>query len=617
MTNSASPPEKYRYATIPALNAIAPGLGDVPGCDGPNFKDPDAAWRRDPRTGWFPWRDRLAPVRTRIHLECLKSPEMQRRQRELCRRDWAYFAAMFGWTYDPRHRKNEGLEKPFYPFAIQVNKIQEVQRILATPEKIDIFDSKARGIGWTDTYATAALAAWLLTDPGYALHFVSFKEDKVYKRNDRSTIFGKIEYKISKLPEWLLPAGFSFEENMLRLNLHNPQNGASITGESTTGRTARGDRYTGIFYDEAAFVEGGFYDVYEVGAGTTDHRFAWSTESWQYGDDWEMLWQTEIKEGDPNRVWQIDWWHNAYQDTAWFAEEKNRFKGRLHIFAREYERNPEAAESSIIYPQARDVPHTDNHFEADKTLIVSMDPGHADDTAIVWGQPIRRDGGGQGIRWLGSYERNRVPVAFYAHLLTGIPPAPEDECWAMWQDGGFSDRDRRLMAWFKQRRAAAGNHEEFTRWCMDPAGKQEHAGTSFHGLFYNKTQALLAREWTENGSKGPKPKGIAPNYKYLQEQGNLIVDRVLCTRNYLPFSEFSVADPELWRAVDIQDALRRSKYSEPTDRSISQPKPIHGDESHKRSAVEFASTYLYLGMIDPPKRIARRMLNALKEEVAA
>jgi hypothetical protein len=608
---SANGFRKYSSAFIPALEALAPGLGTIPGCDSddPRFKEPDAAWRK----AWFAWRARVAPVRTAVLLECERDPTARALQRELCRRDWAYFTTMFCWTYDPRLREGEGTDKPFVPFACQVNKIQEFQRLCAAPGKTDIFDTKSRGVGWTETYAAAALAAWLFTD--YQIHFVSYKEDKVYRRNDRSTIFGKIEYKIQKLLEWFLPAGFAVEEHMLRLNLHNPDTGASITGESTTHRTTRGDRKTAIIYDEAAFVEGGFLPVYGVGAGTTDHRFCLSTESWDEGDDWERLWQDEKKHGDPSRVWEIDWWHNPYQDSVWYAQEKARWKTDPHGFAREYERDPEQAATSLMYPEVKHCRLTDEHFDPTKTLIISIDPGHADDTAISWGQPIRTEER-RGIRWLGNYKRNRVPVQFYAHLLTGIAPDSTDECWHMWQDGGFSERDRRLMAWFYQRHARQGEAQEFVRLCMDPAGDQKHAGTSFFDLFYAKTRDLRVRDWENTGHRGEKPRGLAPNFNFLKDQGNLILDRVSCTRTLLPASEFSTAEPDFWRAQDIQDDLRRSKYSEGTPRSISQPKPIHDDASHTRTTVEFASVYLILGMIDPPKRIARRMLDAVQRKAA-
>jgi hypothetical protein len=603
---------KYASAFIPGLEAIESGLGTIPGCDtrDPRYKEPDAEWR----LAWFDWRKRLAPIRTQIHIATSGTDSGARAlQRELCRRDWSYFTNIFSWTYDPRLRPGEGTDKPFHTFAVQANKIQEVQRVLATPGKMDIFDSKARGFGWTETYCDAALGAWIFTD--YQIHWVSYKEEKVYKRNDKSTIFGKIEYKINKLPDWFLPAGFVVEDHMLRLNLYNPDTGASVTGETTTSRTARGDRKTAIFYDEAAFVEGGFLAVYGVGAGTTDKRFVFSTESWDNGIDWETLWQDEKKHGDPSRVWEIDWPHNAYQDTKWYAEEKNRWKSDPHGFAREYERNPEAAASALMYPEAKLCRLTDEHFDPSKTLVVSIDPGHADDTAISWGQPIQGETG-RGIRWLGNYKRSRVPVAFYAHLLTGVLPHEGDVCWKMWQDRAFSERDRRLMGWFYTRHAMQTEGREFVRLCMDPAGTQQHAGISFYDQFYATTRELRVRDWEKNGCKGLKPKGLSPNTNFLKEQGNLIVDRVACTRTLLPNTEFSTAEPNFWQATDIQDDLRRATYSTGTAKSVSQPKPIHDDTSHTRTTVEFASTFVILGMIDPPKRIARQMLDAVQRKAA-
>jgi hypothetical protein len=605
---------KYGDAFIPNLDYLEPGLGTVPGCDlrDPRYRDPDAEWR----LRWFEWRRRVDVLRTQMWVACATDERTRGVQSQICDEDWAYFLTMFTFTYDPRPRDGEGIDKPFILFAIQANKVQEIQRIGGLPGKIDIFDSKSRGFGWTDTYTGAALAAWRCTN--WSMHFVSFKEDKVYKRNDRGTIFGKIEYKLQMLPQFLIPAGFDIEENMLRLNIYNPDTGASITGESTTTKTLRGDRKTFVVYDESAFIEK-FQDVYETGAGTSDKRFCLSTESYEEGEDWELLWKTEkdpTKGGNPERVWEIDWPYSPYQDTTWYAIEKNRFKTRPLVFAREYERNAELAEAGVMYPGARDWQGIPEHHDPTKVLMVGIDPGNAQDTGISWGQPRYLPDGRKGILWLGSYKRNLVPVAFYAHLLTGIPPEPGDVCWPMWENGGFSARDKRLMAFFGERLASEHNRQEWVYYTMDPAGAQNHAqpGSSWFDLFYDATSDLLVRQWTATGQKGPKPKGVAPDYQVLQSTGNLIVDRVLTTQHFLSASEFSNADPELWRAEDVQTALRRSKYSEATPRTVSEPKPIHGDESHLRTSAEFISYGLYMGLEAPPKRIAKQMLSRLRDQ---
>jgi hypothetical protein len=151
---------------------------------------------------------------------------------------------------------------------------------------------------------------------------------------------------------------------------------------------------------------------------------------------------------------------------------------------------------------------------------------------------------------------------------------------------------------------------------MDPAGDQQHAGISFFDQFYAVTRDLRVRDWERSGCPGLKPKGLSPNFQFLKQQGNLIIDRVACTRTLLPNTEFSTAEPNFWQATDIQDDLRRATYSTGTAKSVSQPKPIHDDTSHTRTTVEFASTFVILGMIDPPKRIARRMLDAVQRKAA-
>jgi hypothetical protein len=597
VTIPRAPESKHGDAFIPGLAALDPSLGRVPGCnpDDPHFRDPEAAWRTD----WFDWRKRIAPVVYDINRHAAADPEFRALELAQCAKDPAYWLTVYGWIYEPRPRAGEDPDKPYFPMAFQVHLLNWFLHHAAQPDKYDGFVSKSRGLGASWIFCAGAVWAWLHT--AWELHFISFKEEAVYRRNDRSSLFGKIEYILGNLPGWMMPEGFTDERDHLRLNIFNPRTGAAITGESTTTRATRSKRKTAIIYDEGAFIEN-FSTTWATGAGTSDSRFGISTESYDEGDDWEVEWLA-AKNDLPESVWELEWWENPYQDQKWFEAEKFRHRARPHFFAMEYLRDAEAAQTTLMYPTAKHLPRTMEHYDPTRSMFVSIDPGRADDTAIAWGQEIHKEGR-KGIRWLGSYKRHLVPVDFYAHLLTGIPPEDTDECWPMWVNGEFTDRDKFLMGWFKSR-------PSWVSYVMDPAGKAQHTNTgmSFFDIMYRKSAELRRREWERGGRKGEKPKGLPILAELVEGAGNLIDNRRNCTRLYLPATEFSEADPDLWRAGEIQEALRRSKFSEGTPKSVSEPKPIHDDWSHLRTTVEYASVAIFFGWVRPPKNKINRMLD--------
>jgi hypothetical protein len=64
---------------------------------------------------------------------------------------------------------------------------------------------------------------------------------------DPGTLFGKIDYVISRLPHWMLP-----KMSRKKLHLANLDNNARLDGESTNASAGSSDRRTSIFLDEMA-----------------------------------------------------------------------------------------------------------------------------------------------------------------------------------------------------------------------------------------------------------------------------------------------------------------------------------------------------------------------------
>lgn len=573
-------------AWIPALEPW--GLARVPG-----HSDTNPEWREE----YFRWRDEIYVLRDRIHERAAEDPSFRAQEMAIAAQDIAYFCTMYLWLEEPRARDGEDTIKPFVNFAFQIRLLQQFAEVAASSRPEDVYVSKARGLGASWTVCEFAVWAWLFRP--WRGKLVSRKEDLVDKPLDLDSLFGKIDMLLRWLPRWMLPDGYRKEDHRLKLLLKNPATGAQIAGESTTSKTGRGGRATYVVVDEAAFVPA-FDDVFGTLAGTTDHRFAISSESFEESDSWWKAWH-EQKATRPDLVWELDWWQNPYFTDEWFAAEKSRWHHDPEGFAREYERNPYAGFGAWVYPTARELPVVEATYDPSEMLLIGIDPGHADDTAIVWGHP-RWHNGNRGIVWLDSYERNLAPVEFYAHLLTGVEPEPGDECWGL----AISQRERDLMRFFRSIPWGSDRIRVF----MDPAGAQKHSGISWFDLFTKKTVELRRRVADPEGAK---PKPITPYYKSLRGTNNMMDERRYAARRLLAHSAF--ADSPGGRR--IREALSNYRFSELTDKSTSEPRAIHNQHSHIATAVEYVSVYAGLGLADPPKRIPReRKLNVFRRKAA-
>lgn len=137
--------------------------------------------------------------------------------------------------------------------------------ILRIEHAIDCGESlltdKSRDMGATWDHL-AVLVHRFLFRPDETHLMISEKEDRVdildgnpkgYPHGsiaDPNTLFGKIDYILSRLPEWMLP-----KMGRKKLHLVNQENKARIDGESSGANVATSERRTSIFMDEFSKVE--------------------------------------------------------------------------------------------------------------------------------------------------------------------------------------------------------------------------------------------------------------------------------------------------------------------------------------------------------------------------
>lgn len=573
------------------IPSLAPwGLDLVPGYRiDPNTGKEDLAWR----TEWFAWRKAVLAVRNEVQTRALSDLAYMEEEYQRCKDDPGWFITMWLWVEEPRPDA-ENLQddgdidnlKEFIPYAPQVRLIYLTVAILSLPTMHDLLISKARGFGVS--YIMAAICFWAWLFRNWRLRFLSQKLEKADRSMDLDSLFAKIDLFMEYVPLRFIPEGFNrgtkgrAVKHRQQAMFKNPVTKAQITAEATTGDSVRGGRATGVFNDETAFQEQYRASRATIG-GSTRHRIDWSSESFAKGRQWWDTWHTAQKvakemlaEGKEPvaTVMEIDWFENPYQDQEWYEREKARYTsdGNLEEFATEYLRDPRQ-HGTHVYPQVHQCPDTDEWFDKNRMLYVSVDPGMADDCAWVFWQTYFPDGKKR-VRWIDSFMRNRLPAEWYAHVFTGIPPIPSDPAW-MYRDELQDDEVARLMRWLREVPA------HMMTIYGDPAMEaQDTGGSSFRRRFIETTQDLSERE------KVDLFREVALPYKSIYRRNNE-PDRRFALRKSLGYSEFSLTDGAQLLKQDIGEV----RFGEVTERTSLAPKIRHDRHRHRSSAAEFGMVY--------------------------
>ncbi len=618
-------------AIIPSLAPY--GLDVVPG-----YRVDELTGAEDPnwRSEWFTWRDAVREHRLWVQETCHRDQQFRADHLALCKNDPAYFITMWLVVEEPRgedaaYADVDGLddvdddaadwsliEEPddadvimdFIPFAYQVELIQLFATINASPRRLDVYISKARGIGVS--YVILAAAYWAFLFRPWRGIFLSDKLERADRSMDLSSMFGKVDLFFYYTPNWMRPKGWNAKSTKHRQAgmFKNPENGiGQLTAVATTPEAGRGDRARFSASDESAFQEH-FGATHATLEGTVRHRWAWSSESYAKGRQWQRAWQaartherqaTAAGKRPVAKVIELDWYLNPYQNRQWYDETRARMAaaGQASQFSVEYLRNPDDGYSTLIYPEVKRCPDVPGWFEPDKMLFGSWDPGTKDATAVSFWQTHFSDGH-KVVRWIDSHERAGPPAEFWSHFITGLWPREGDRIWPVMQDEWgerlFGDRERYFMTWL------AAVRPGMLWMCGDPA--MAATGGGGH-LYQHKENSWMARFMAET-RRLRESRGIDPPIPVLVHHRELYKrnrhhDRRTALHEALVYSEFSTTEG----AQELKQAIGSVRLQEMTEKSTTAPGWIHDGFTHRCSTAEFGMGYetmkLTAGEIAQPK----------------
>jgi phage terminase large subunit len=255
-------------------------------------------------------------------------------------------------TYDPRNALGEmPASLPLVLFERQAELIEFFMTCLEAEQSGLV--EKARDMG--ATWLACGFSVWLwLFRPGASVGWGSRKEALVDKLGDVDSIFEKIRVIVRNLPRCFWPRGFSEADHMPHMRILNPENGATITGESGDN-IGRGGRKLIYFKDESAhyerpeLIEASLsentrvqIDISSVnGLGNVFHRKREAGTEWRPGN---------LPVRGRTNVFVMDWSDHPAKTPEWYAERRAKFEadGLMHVFAQEIDRNYAAAVDNVV-----------------------------------------------------------------------------------------------------------------------------------------------------------------------------------------------------------------------------------------------------------------------------
>lgn len=311
-----------------------------------------------------------------------------------------FFIENFGWTYNPKMTLKNF---PFILFEFQKRAIRALVEHIDSGRDIFIEKSREMGVSWI-VFCYVALWYWLFREGSNGL-LGSYKEKLVDDRTIDS-LFGKVDYALQNLPDWMLPTNFNMKKHRTKLKLANPENGNVITGDTMNPNFGRGSRKTYIAFDELAFWDYA-KDAWESAGDATNCRIANSTPNGY--DFYAMLRETGID------VVTLHWREHPLKDAQWYAYEcKRRTEEEI---AQELDISYTKSKTGRVYQEWNDTNVIIGKYEYDENLplYISWDFGKTDDTAIIWAQPTR-----EGLRIIDVYRNTGKNIDFYIPFITGM-----------------------------------------------------------------------------------------------------------------------------------------------------------------------------------------------------
>lgn len=272
-------------------------------------------------------------------IKTLDSPAAREAELDRCRQDTLYWIKNWAWTVDPR--SDSPLPTvPFKPFQFQEDTIRWCERLIFE-ERRDGLIEKTRDIGVSWLMIQLVIKHWLFI-PRFDVLLGSRKEDLVDAMGRMDSLFEKIRFQLSMLPEWMLPRGFDRSKHINFLRIVNPELGGSLGGESSNPDFGRAGRYSLVVIDELASFPNGGYEAWTACSQSARTKIVVSTPKGKINKFYELRHNTGIA------TKTLHWRLHPWKDETWYREQKRTM--RPAEIAQELDIDYEASQPGQIFP---------------------------------------------------------------------------------------------------------------------------------------------------------------------------------------------------------------------------------------------------------------------------
>jgi hypothetical protein len=450
------------------------------------------------------------------------------------------FIEQFGWLMNP---KFENAVKPFFLFQYQKDVITKVWQAELEGKEAEILIDKPREMGLTWVMVWYMIWRWLFTQ-NWSGFILSRSESEVDDgtSDPSSSIFGKIRWSIDKLPDWLVPEGFTPKgkkgtstDSMLRIS--NPQMNSTLVGSTTNQNAGRSRRYSLTFTDECFFVEH-FQEVRRSLSSVSNIKVFISTS--KVGRTFQGF--VELCKSNGNYI-SLSYKDNPFKDEIWYQDKLKEAEYDPEIM-REVEPTYTLPSSSMYYPELSQAKLAPLEYDRKRPLFVSLDYGKQDHTVLIWSQFD-----GQNFNLLECLAHSKVDFEWFTPFLN--PLLLPDPLKFVGRNKGVLDRVR---TWQKP-----------LAYFGEPAHKQVHYPSN----------SSIQKELVKYGVK-LTVNDNACSHEVRRKATSMLLPRIV-------FNSSSDG------VMDLHDAIMNSRYAGGTKGTSKDAmmKPAHDDEvGDYRSALE-------------------------------
>lgn len=331
--------------------------------------------------------------------------ELQKQLEEFvkCSQDIHYFATHYCFTAK-KTKDNYGqqnIQVVLYPEYGYLKKL-----LMSINETGNTIDEKSRQVMWS--WSAMIDSLWnLIFTSNYSEKVISRKEILVDDGGAASTIdslFGRIRFMYDRLPSFLKPP---LEFSTLKIT--NKATSSYIKGESSNAFAGRGGSYTKVKVDEASFIDNGESIFASIRPACPTNIKLGSTPNGK-GNFFARL------RFDKDSGFHVNTWHwkdNPDYSQEWFEESTRGYTEEQ--IAREYEIDYSGSVSGRVYWNFDGITQVKKlSYNKLLPLYVSLDPGIADPTAIIWLQkhPTTNE-----VYVIEEFQTNNKPMDWYADLI--------------------------------------------------------------------------------------------------------------------------------------------------------------------------------------------------------